>query len=364
MKIYHVAGVMSGTSMDGIDLALCKFTETQQDQWEFEILRAETIPYNETWRLRLSKLRNQTALIYHKTDRYYGEYIGQLLNAFLKKYDLPCDFVASHGHTIFHQPEFNITAQVGSGAAISAVCGLPVVNDFRAMDVVLGGQGAPLVPVGDRRLFGNYDLCLNLGGFSNISATVNGNSVAYDISPCNIALNRIAREFDLDYDVDGKIADRGSIDYDLLRNLNAIPYYSAPYPKSLGREWINQHFWHLVRESHISKEDKMKTLCDHISQQIANNIDLLSGGDAAGKKVLVTGGGAYNTTSMELLKSHSDADFIIPDPNIVSYKEALIFAFLGLLRVRNQNNVMASVTGADKDSVSGALHGDFSRMIQ
>lgn len=363
MRIYHVAGVMSGTSMDGIDLALCKFTETNHQQWTFEILKAETIPYSETWRLRLSKLRNQSALIYHKTDRYYGEYIGQLIQNFLKDHNLPCDFVASHGHTIFHQPEFNLTAQVGSGAAISAVCGLPVVNDFRAMDVVLGGQGAPLVPVGDRQLFGAYDMCLNLGGFSNISGTVNNQSVAYDISPCNIALNRIAREFDQDFDQDGQIADRGSIDYDLLRNLNDITYYDAPYPKSLGREWINQNFWHIVRESHVSKEDKMKTLCDHIAQQVAANIDLLSDGNAQGKKVLVTGGGAFNLTLMELLKSHSDAEFIVPESKIVSYKEALIFAYLGLLRVTNQHNVMASVTGAVKDSVSGALHGDFSQII-
>lgn len=349
--------------MDGVDLALCKFTETAPNNWDFEIIKTETQAYNETWRLRLSKLRNQTALIYHKTDRYYGEYIGQLVQQFLQKHSLPCDFVASHGHTIFHQPEFNLTAQVGSGAAISAICGLPVVNDFRAMDVVLGGQGAPLVPIGDRLLFSHYDLCLNLGGFSNISATVNGKSVAYDISPCNIALNRIAREFDLDYDEDGKIADRGSINYDLLRNLNQIPYYTADYPKSLGREWINQYFWHHVRESQISKEDKMKTLCDHIAQQVAKNIDLLCGGNADGKKVLVTGGGAFNRTLMELIKSHSDAELIVPDDALVSYKEALIFAFLGVLRVTNQKNVLSSVTGAVSDSVSGALHGDFSRLI-
>jgi anhydro-N-acetylmuramic acid kinase len=362
MRIYKVIGVMSGTSMDGIDLAYCHLHEKDNGIWGYTIEKAITMPYNETWRLRLSKLRNQNALIFHKTDRYFGEYIGQLINQFIADNNLEVDLIASHGHTIFHQPEFNLTTQIGSGASISAITGLPCVNDFRAMDVVLGGQGAPLVPIGDKLLFSEYDMCLNIGGFANISAEVEGKNVAYDICAANILLNRIAREFDQEFDKDGEIAEKGSIDYELLGALNNIDYYTEAYPKSLGREWINQNFWFHVRESQISKEDKMKTLCDHIAFQIGQNIELLAGDDAPSKKVLVTGGGAFNKTLIDHLRSHTDAEIVLPNSELIDYKEALVFALMGVLRVQNKTNVYASVTGAERDSVSGALFGDFSKL--
>jgi anhydro-N-acetylmuramic acid kinase len=362
MRIYKVIGVMSGTSMDGIDVAYCHLQEKDNGKWGYTIEKATTLSYNETWRLRLSKLRNQNALIFHKTDRYFGEYIGQLINQFIADNSLEVDLIASHGHTIFHQPEFNLTTQIGNGASISAITGIPSVTDFRAMDVVLGGQGAPLVPVGDALLFSEYDMCVNIGGFANISGLVDDKYVAYDVCPANILLNRIAREFDQEYDTDGLIAEKGSIDYELLGALNNIDYYSESYPKSLGREWINQNFWFHVRESQISKEDKMKTLCDHIAFQIGQNIELLAGDDSPSKKVLVTGGGAFNKTLIDHLRSHTDAEIVVPEDKIVDYKEALVFALMGVLRVQNKTNVYASVTGADSDSVSGALHGDFSKI--
>lgn len=349
---------MSGTSMDGTDLAYCRINVEDSGKRSFEILQAETVPYSETWRLRLSKLRNQTALVFHKTDRYYGEYIGLLIRAFIEKYQLKVDLIASHGHTIFHQPEQNITTQIGSGAAIYAITQIPVVNDFRAVDVVLGGQGAPLVPVGDQELFGSYDACLNLGGFANISAS----GKAFDISPCNIVLNRLAREFDQEFDRDGAIAERGYVDYQLLSRLNEIEYYSEPYPKSLGREWINQNFWHLVRESTSSKEDKMKTLCDHVGTQIGRALDELFA-DVESPKVLVTGGGAFNKTLMDHIRTHSEAELIIPENQLVNYKEALIFAYLGLKRVLGEENVWSSVTGASGNSISGALHGNITKLL-
>lgn len=362
MTEYKVIGVMSGTSMDGVDLVHCTLHQSNGN-WNYKINAAKTIDYDEKWRLRLSKLRSQSAYNFVRTDRYYGEYLGLLINDFLNETGLQADLISSHGHTIFHQPENNITTQIGDGNAISAITGIPSVTNFRAMDVILGGQGAPLVGIGDKLLFGDYDMCLNIGGFANISANVEGNYVAYDICPANILLNRIAREFDMEFDEDGKIAETGKIDYDLLGDLNTIPYYKQPYPKSLGREWINQNFWGIVRESKIEKQDKMKTLVDHIAGQIGQNIDDLADGDSSKIRVLATGGGVLNPVLIDYIKSNTDAEIVVPDVQLINYKEALVFALMGVLRVKNQPNVLASFTGADSDSVSGSLHGDFSKLV-
>jgi anhydro-N-acetylmuramic acid kinase len=348
--------------MDGIDLVHCTLSQSNGN-WNYKINAAKTIDYDDKWRLRLSKPRSQSAYNFVRTDRYYGEYIGQLINDFLKETNLSADLISSHGHTIFHQPESNLTTQIGDGNAISAITGIPSVTNFRAMDVILGGQGAPLVGIGDKLLFGEYDMCLNIGGFANISANINGNYVAYDICPANILLNRIAREYDQEFDEDGKIAETGKIDYDLLGDLNAIPHYKEAYPKSLGREWINQSFWGIVRESKIEKQDKMKTLVDHIAGQIGQNIDDLADGDSTKIKVLATGGGVLNPVLVDFIKSNTDAEIVVPDTQLINYKEALVFALMGVLRVQNKPNVLASYTGASADSVSGSLHGDFSKLV-
>ncbi len=353
---------MSGTSMDGIDLVHCTLNQSN-GKWNYKINAAKTIDYDEKWRLRLSKLRSQSAYNFVRTDRYYGEYIGLLINNFLNESNLTADLISSHGHTIFHQPENNLTTQIGDGNAISVVTGIPSVTNFRAMDVILGGQGAPLVGIGDKLLFSDYNMCLNIGGFANISANVDGHYVAYDICPANILLNRIAREFDMEFDEDGKIAETGKIDYDLLADLNKIGYYKESYPKSLGREWINQNFWGIVRECKIEKQDKMKTLVDHIAGQIGQNIDDLADGDSSKIKVLATGGGVLNPVLIDYIKSNTDAEIVVPDEQLINYKEALVFALMGVLRVQNQPNVLASFTGAEADSVSGSLHGDFSKLI-
>jgi anhydro-N-acetylmuramic acid kinase len=355
--------MMSGTSMDGIDLAHVTLTETEGGKWDYQINAAKTIDYSETWRIRLSKLRLQPSLIFHKTDRYYGQYIGQLINEFIEENNLEVDLIASHGHTVFHQPENNITAQVGDGNAIAAVTGIPTVANFRAMDVVKQGQGAPLVGLADELLFNEFAYCLNIGGFANISANVNGERISYDICPANIILNRIAREFGQDYDEDGKIAESGQIDYDLLAQLNEIEFYHQSGPKSLGREWINKNFWYHVRESGASKEDKMKTMVDHIALQIANQIEHLADGDPSVSRVFTTGGGAFNTVLIDHLKTHTEAEVVIPEEKVVEYKEALAFALLGVLRVENKVNINAAATGATSDSIAGGLFGDFSQLI-
>ena len=362
MRTYKVVGVMSGTSMDGVDLAHCSLTEQEGGKWSYTINAAKTYEYNDVWRLRLSKLRNQNAINVYKTDRYFGEYIGELINEFLSEHSLEADLIGSHGHTIFHQPENNISFQIGSPSAIAGVTDIPTVGNFRAMDVVKYGEGAPISGLGDQLLFNEFDMCLNLGGFANLSTVKDGTPVAYDVCPCNILLNRIAREFGQEYDEGGKIAEQGGINYDLLSDLNSIDYYSQPYPKSLGREWINDNFWFRVRQSDASKEDRMKTLVDHIGQQIGQNIENLTD-DSSKSRVYVTGGGAFNNALIDHIKTHTDAEVVVPDAQVVEYKEALIFALLGLLRVQNKPTVLASYTGAENDSIAGDLAGDFSNLI-
>lgn len=363
MRKYNVVGVMSGTSMDGLDLAHCTLEELEIGKWSYTINAASTVAYEEKWRLRLSKLRHQNSMVFHKTDRYYGQFIGEHIKQFLEDNNLEADLISSHGHTVFHQPENNITVQIGDGNSIYAYTGVPTVTNFRALDVIFGGEGAPLVGIADQMLFGEYDMCLNLGGFANISADIDGERVAYDVGPCNIVLNRIAREFDQEYDKDGEIAERGAIDYELLEELNEVEYYGYEPPKSLGREWISTNFWSIVRNSIANKEDKMKTLVDHIAQQVANSADELNNGNASGMRLLITGGGAFNKTLISHIKTHTAAEVVVPENRLVDYKESLAFALLGILRVQNKINVLNAATGASQNSVSGSLYGDFSKII-
>jgi anhydro-N-acetylmuramic acid kinase len=363
MKTYNVIGIMSGSSMDGIDLAHCKIT-SDKGQYSYTIETCETYDYDEIWRLRLSQIRKTDALGYSKTDVFYGHYIGHLINKFIAKHNLSIDLVSSHGHTVFHYPEELITRQVGDGASISAICNLPVVTDFRSMDVAKKGQGAPLVAIGDQMFFNDYDFCLNLGGFGNISGKIGEYRVSFDICPANILLNRVARDLNQEYDHDGEIASKGNINYKLLENLNAIDYYSMPFPKSLNRDWINNELWQIVKEGDkLTPQDKMKTFVDHIGIQISKSLDYLSAKQSAGKRVLVTGGGAFNTVLMDHIRTHSEAEFIVPDEKLVKYKEALIFALMGVMRVENQVNIIKTFTGAKSNSISGALNGDFSKLV-
>jgi anhydro-N-acetylmuramic acid kinase len=359
----NVLGIMSGTSMDGIDLALCS-VDHQGGNWNVQILKAITLPYNETWRVRLSQLKYQNPEVYARTDVFYGRYLGELALAFQKETGLTIDLIASHGHTIFHQPQGWLTAQVGDGATIYGTSGIPVVSNFRRADVAAGGQGAPLVTLGDDELFNEYDACLNLGGFSNISIKKDSGRISFDIAPCNIVLNRLARERKLKFDEGGNIAEGGNILYPLLEQLNAISYYKKSAPKSLGREWINKEFWHLVRDyDDHPLEDRMKTLVMHIATQVAVALETHANKPLEGMKVLVTGGGAFNTTLMDYLRSESEAQMVIPDTQMVQYKEAMIFALLGAMRVKNLSNVSGASTGAKLSVIGGSLDGDFSKII-
>jgi anhydro-N-acetylmuramic acid kinase len=351
IKDYQVIGIMSGTSLDGVDLAYCHLN-LEEGKWLYKIMVAETVPYNQTWITRLTELPNQPALAFAKTDVFFGKYIGQLVNQFIKKHRISVNLIASHGHTIFHQPELGFTSQIGSGAAIYAETGIPVVCDFRSVDVMLGGQGAPLVPIGDELLFNQYDACLNLGGFSNISFNQNGQRTAFDICPCNIVMNPIAQQMGMPYDDEGKIAASGKVQQDLLSELNDLDYYKIKQNKSLGAEWVMHSFWPVIKKYTISAEDLMATLNYHAAWQIAQIIN-----KQQLKTVLTSGGGTHNSKLICHIEALIKTPLQIPSALVIGYKEALIFAFLGVLRIRNDINCLQSVTGARHNNIGGALYG-------
>lgn len=350
---YTIAGMMSGTSLDGIDIAVCRFEETGS-VWQFEILAADTIPYNDVWRNRLTTIFTEDARELAKLHSEYGAYLGECANTFFEQYDIHPQLIASHGHTVFHKPGEGYTFQLGSGAAIAAVTGINTVCDFRTTDVALGGQGAPLVPVGDQLLFGGHKFCLNLGGIANISFDRQGQRVAFDICPANMALNFLAAKRGLLYDRGGELAMSGQIIPEILEQLNELPYYRETAPKSLGREWFEKIFLPVITGGNYTVEDRLRTAVEHIGIQIANALH-----HSPGTTMLTTGGGALNHLLIETIEEHISRHgihVVVPDESIIQFKEAIIFAFLGLLRNLNRVNVFASVTGAASDSCSGAVY--------
>lgn len=340
---------MSGTSMDGMDVAYCRIWLNSHNEWQYDMPVACTYAYSDEWKCRLSGLTAATAEQYAYTHVDYGHLIGRTIRKFLQDNHIEADFVASHGHTIFHQPERMFTAQVGDGAAIAAECGLPVVCDFRTMDVACGGQGAPLVPIGDDNLFKAYDYCLNIGGIMNISYRQNGKRYAYDICPANMGLNFFAGQQGMVYDKDGMMAQSGKCIEPLLRELNSLAYYSMSYPKSLGREWFEQQFLPVINSYSANVADIMNTLCHHMAYQLAQEVKEGS--------VLLTGGGAKNKYVVSLFRQYMpQVHFEVPPVHIIDYKEALIFAFLGVLRWIQQPNCLKEVTGAAHNVVGGAIY--------
>jgi anhydro-N-acetylmuramic acid kinase len=346
---YHIIGVMSGTSLDGIDLAEIVFSYSGE-KWNFEILAAETIPYSLFWKDELREAINYSEEQLERLDFKYTEKLSEEILNFIKKYNiLEIDAVCSHGHTVLHQPEKGFTYQIGNLPKISKMLGHKVVCDFRVQNVELGGQGAPLVPIGDRLLFHEYDYCLNLGGFANCSFEKNGERIAYDICPVNIVLNNYAEKLGKDFDEGGKLAASGKVDEGLLQKLNTLSFYSEKPPKSLGLEWVKSNIFPLLEASNISSEAILRTFTEHIAAQLANQF-------SKNGSVLITGGGAYNSFLIERLKNLASIEVIIPSPEIVEYKEALIFGLLGVLKLRDEVNCLASVTGALEDHSSGKIY--------
>ena len=342
-----VVGLMSGTSLDGLDLCCVAFD--YDGRWHYRIVQAESVDYPADLRGKLATAQSMTALEYARLHSDYGLYLGAQVKVFVDRYGLKPDLVASHGQTIFHQPGVRFTAQIGSGAGIAAVSGIDTVCDFRTTDVALGGQGAPLVPIGDAVLFGDYDACLNLGGFSNISFAEGEKRLAYDICPVNFVLNRYAGRLGLPYDRDGALARGGHVCAELLAALNALPFYTQRGPKSLGRERVESDVYPLVDSFGLPEADVLATFVEHVAQQVSRQVK--------GGRVLVTGGGARNGFLVERMQACAPhARYVVPDPLTVDFKEALIFALLGALYVADRPNCLASVTGAVHDNIGGCLY--------
>lgn len=357
--LYRVIGMMSGSSLDGLDMAFIEFEENR-GKWSFEIIAAQCKAYNSEW---LQKLQNATGLSpydYLLLHSAYGKYTGEQVNNFIDEFDLhhKVQLIASHGHTTFHAPALGMTAQLGDGAAIAAATEINVVSDLRAMDVAFGGQGAPIVPAGEKLLFGDYSFCLNLGGIANLSFKSDHDYIAFDVCPANRVMNLVANTEGKEYDEGGSMAASGKVYIPLLTRLNALSYYSLPHPKSLANDFGTDVVFPLVQGFDISNADKLRTCAEHVVMQIVYSIQKLLSGNEKGAKLLITGGGAFNTFLVQRLTQALQAfsiEVIVPDAVIIDYKEALIMGLLGVLRWREEYNVLQSVTGARRSSIGGAV---------
>lgn len=352
---YKILGLMSGTSLDGLDLAYCHINPAD-GRWEYRIMAGKSIPYDPEMRDRLKNaifLNGEELLLLHNE---YGHWLGEQAKAFIGTQALEVDFISSHGHTSHHRPEKGLTFQLGSGQHLATASGLKTVCDFRTLDVALGGQGAPLVPIGDRLFFGQYDCCLNLGGISNISFEDGGKRIAYDVGLANMLLNHLCRDTDKGFDEGGALAEAGRLLPDLFNQLNNLEYYRLPYPKSTGYEWFLREVVPLIDKAGGSLEDLLHTGVHHICEQIAIQLGRFTSG--SGQRLLVTGGGALNGYLMAVLKNRlgDGMEVVVPDPALIEFKEALVFALMGALRLEEKVNVLSSVTGAARDSSSGVVY--------
>ncbi|MGS2726753.1 anhydro-N-acetylmuramic acid kinase [Psychroserpens sp. BH13MA-6] len=344
---YNVIGVMSGTSLDGIDLAHISFKYDQI--WSFNLLAVETVSYSVKWAEILSHLVGLDAEELKIIDKDYTTYLASIINSFIGKNKIEqLDAICSHGHTALHQPDKGITHQIGNLPLLTKLTNHVVVCDFRIQDVELGGQGAPLVPIGDKLLFSEYDACINLGGFANISFDQNTTRIAFDICPVNVVLNKYAKKKGLEFDASGAMAKVGNVHVTLLDALNALEYYKASPPKSLGIEWVEQKIYPILDAYECSVEDMLRTFTEHIAIQITNNLNINA-------NVLFTGGGTYNDFLIDRIKKLKNITLNRPDNVLIDYKEALIFGLLGVLKLTDEINCLSSVTGASQDHCSGSI---------
>ncbi len=345
----NIIGLMSGTSVDGLDICYVSFDNN--DPSKYEIIDCETIDYDDNLKTKLKNVIEMDNDQIKQIDKEFGEFIGLNVLKFIKKNTLyKADLISSHGHTVFHEPKFNKTLQIGNGEIINKVTKIKTVNNFREQDIQLGGQGAPLVPIGDKLLFDDYKYCLNLGGFTNISVKDSRTIYAYDICPLNTVLNHYANKLGYECDLGGKLSKKGVINIDLFNELNDLDYYKKSYPKSLGLEFVIDNIFPITEKYKIKEVDILATYIEHASFQIKRNID-------NGSKVLLTGGGTFNDNLIKTLNYDSKINFIVPDKTIINYKESLIFALLGYLKINGKVNCLRSVTGASNDHSSGDIYG-------
>ena len=349
---------MSGSSLDGLDIAYVHLEETR-GQWAFDVKNADCIPYPEEWKEKLANASSGTVPDFLKLHTAYGHYTAGIVKQFIETHDLDhkIDFIASHGHTVFHEPAAKTTFQLGDGSAIAATLALPVISDLRAMDVALGGQGAPIVPVGDRLLFTAYDYLLNLGGIANVTIKHSNQFIAFDTCPCNQLLDHFAKKAGLSYDDGGKLAATGKVNESLLTALDTLSYYHQAPPKSLANEFSIVEVLPVIEALELTPEDALATCTLHIAQQIVKAM-LPHIQHAVPASLLITGGGAFNTFLVQALQDllqPTGIVIVVPNAVTVQYKEAIVMALIGAMRWREDENVFASVTGASRDSVGGAF---------
>lgn len=351
---YQVIGLMSGTSLDGLDITHCVFQKFKSG-WKYSLSKSATVKYPEKWLQKISTAHMLNGEELAQLDAAYGTYLGKTALDFVRRNNFKLDFISSHGHTVFHQPPKGFTCQIGNGYSLFAASGFPVVCDFRMQDVAFGGEGAPLVPAGDKLLFQEYDVCLNLGGIANLSADVKGKRNAFDICFCNMALNHLAAKIDKRFDAEGEMAASGSVNQGLLKELQKINSRFLKKRPSLGREIFENQIRPLLDNEKISLEDRLCTVTESAASEITNAIKTLKGNP----QVLCTGGGTFNSflIARMLYLGGDDITFIIPEDDVVKFKEALVFGFLGVLRVRNEINCFRSVTKATRDSSAGTMIG-------
>lgn len=359
--VYRAIGLMSGSSLDGLDIAFTEFHENG-GKWSYEILKADCYPYVVALAQRLKNATSLSSLDYLLLHTEYGHYLGRQVNKFIEENGLQyqVSLIASHGHTTFHVPEKMMTAQLGDGAAIAAETRLPVVTDLRALDLAFGGQGAPIVPIGEKLLLGDYDYFLNLGGIANLSFNAD-KYIAFDVCAANRVLNMLVSDEGKEYDEGGQLASSGKVHVTLLEKLNSLEYYKKSYPKSLANDFGTDTVYPIIQSAGLSIPDALRTYVEHIVLEIKNSIqDMLStsGLMSHSSQLLATGGGALNTFMIKRLKEELgklQIEVTIPGEKLVNFKEAMIMAFMGVLRWRQENNVLSSVTGAAHDSIGGAL---------
>ena len=354
MNKFKVLGLMSGTSLDGLDLAYCHFWK-EENYWKFEIKKSRDVPYDNSLFAKLKNAIHLSESEHSQLHVDYGVWLGKQALQLIREHQLDIDFIASHGHTSHHRPEEGITFQLGHGQEIANITNQKVICDFRSLDVSLGGEGAPLVPVGDHLLLPEYEFCLNLGGISNISFQKDGKRVAFDIGMANMPLNYLTEKINLKYDKGGLLARSGRLIPELLERLNALDYYQLPYPKSTGYEWFSSKVVPLLDHFKADTKDLLHTVIHHNCEQIAKIIAAEKTSQES--TVIATGGGALNQFFIDTLKGKlgQTCRVVIPNKEFIAYKEAMVFAFMGVLRERKEVNIYASVTGAKKDSSSGVV---------
>jgi anhydro-N-acetylmuramic acid kinase len=362
MEKYKAVGLMSGSSLDGLDIAYCEFT-LDEGIWRFKILKTDVIEYPDEWTQEIKRLPVSSGKTLWEVHAALGNYFGERVNAFISQNNLheKIDLVSSHGHTIFHFPEKKFTTQIGDGSAIAARTNLPVICDFRSADIADGGQGTPIVPIGDKFLFTNYRFCLNIGGIANMSCkTDNDSIIAFDICAANQVINSLANRLGKPFDEGGELASIGKVNPELLKVLDQLEFYQLVYPKSLDNSFSREVILPLLEEFDISQIDKLCTYTEHVAVQIAAHVQMIGKKEKIQfeehEKMLVTGGGAFNHFLIKRITELSHVDISVPDNELVKFKEAVVIAFMGVLRMRNEVNVLKSVTGAARDSIGGAVY--------